>query len=258
MMDVTFTQLTEWLGILWWPFVRFSGFFLVAPVFGDSKVPLMTKVLLALCFSLLCAGMVTNVPSFNPFSLQAVLFGLYQFSFGLIFGLAVQMFITIFTLAGQALSMQMGLSMAMMNDPNSGSSVAITGQIFSLTAMLLFLSMDGHLIVLDVFVDSFTLWPMNQPYPFESIRHLISLFSWMFSSALIISIPAIITMLLSNVTFGFMSRIAPSLNVFVLGFPMTMFLGLFALLISIYGIGDIFFNLLTELHEHLNIMLRMS
>lgn len=258
MIDITFTQMTEWLGILWWPFIRFSGFFLVAPVFGDSKIPLVTKIMLAFCFAILCSGMVDNVPRFNPFSFQAVLFGIYQLTFGLIFGLAVLIFITIFAMAGQALSMQMGLSMAMMNDPNSGSSVAITGQIFSLTAMLLFLSLDGHLIVLNVFVDSFTLWPMNQEFPFEGITHLFTMFGWMFSSALVISIPAIITMLLSNITFGFMSRIAPSLNVFALGFPMTMFLGLFALLISVYGIGDIFFNLITELHDHLNLLLRVQ
>ncbi len=257
-MDISFTQLTEWMGIVWWPFMRFAGFFMLAPFFGDNKIPVMVRLLLAWCFAILCSGMVGDVPSFNPFSVEAVLFSFYQLSFGLILGLAVVLFMTIFTLAGQAISIQMGLSMAVMNDPSNGVSIAIIGRLFSITSMLVFLSLDAHLVVLDIFADSFRFWPMSTPYPFESIQYLITMAGWMFSSALVVAIPAIITMLLSNLTFGFMNRVAPALNVFALGFPMTMMLGLVALLISTFGVGDIFFDLMTELSDHLNQLLRLA
>ncbi len=257
MLDLTFTQLTELLGLVWWPFVRFSGFFLVVPFFGDTRIPVMVRLLLPMIFSIMCAGIVKNVPSFNPFSIQAYVFAIYQFSFGFILGMVVLMFMNIFSISGQAVSMQMGLSMAVMNDPSSGASVPITARIFNITAMLILLSLDAHLVILNIFVDSFRLWPFDTEYPFEGIKHVLTLFGWMMSSALIIAIPAMLTMMISNVTFGFLGKVAPSLNIFTLGFPMTMLLGMFALVLSISGIGDIFFNLVSEMLDHMYYVLEL-
>ena len=257
MLDLTFTQITEWLGFVWWPFVRFAGFFLVVPFFGDTRIPVMVRILLPMIFSIMCAGIIDSVPSFNPFSIQAYVFAIYQFSFGFILGMVVLLFMNIFTIGGQAVSMQMGLAMAVMNDPSSGASVPVTARIFSITSMLLLLSFDAHLIILDIFVDSFRQWPFDTEYPFESIKHVVTMFGWMFSSALIIAIPAMLTMMLSNVTFGFLGKIAPSLNVFTLGFPMTMLLGMFALMLSIFGVGDIFFDLVSEMRDHMNYVLSL-
>lgn len=257
MLDLTFTQITEWLGFVWWPFVRFSGFFLVVPFFGDTRIPVMVRILLAMIFAIMCAGIIDSVPSFNPFSIQAFIFAIYQFSFGFILGMVVLLFMNIFTIAGQAVSMQMGLAMAVMNDPSSGVSVPITARIFSITSMLLLLSFDAHLIILDIFVDSFRYWPFDTEYPFEGIKHVLTMFGWMFSSALIIAIPAMLTMMLSNVTFGFLGKVAPSLNIFTLGFPMTMLLGMIALMLSIYGVGDIFFDLVSEMRDHMNYVLSL-
>ncbi len=256
MIDITFTQATQWLGFVWWPFVRFSGFFLITPFFGDSRVPIRVRALLALCFAILCSGMIKEVPPFNPFSIQAYFFAFYQFSFGFVFGLAVYLFFTIFSVAGQSLSMQMGLAMAVMNDPSSGS-VAILDRIFTIVCFLLFLSFDAHLVILDIFTRSFEHWPLTAPYPFEGIKHVLTMFSWMISTALLIAIPSMVIMLLSNVTFGFLGKVAPSLNVFTLGFPMTMSLGMVAITLSITGMGDIFFDLVTQLIDHLEIMMRL-
>ncbi len=257
MLELTFTQVTEMLGLVWWPFVRFSGFFLIAPFFGDDRIPVMVRILLSMIFAILCAGIIDKVPSLNPFSIQSLIFAIYQFSFGFILGMIVLLFMNIFTIAGQAVSMQMGLAMAVMNDPSSGVSVPITARIFSITSMLLLLSLDAHLIILDIFTDSFRQWPFDSVYPFEGIKHVVTMFGWMFSAALIIAIPAMLTMMLSNVTFGFLGKIAPSLNVFTLGFPMTMLVGIVALMLSIFGVGDIFFDLVSEMRDHMNYVLSL-
>ncbi|MCK8075213.1 flagellar biosynthetic protein FliR [Vibrio sp. 1CM2L] len=257
-MQITFTDITQWLGILWWPFVRFTGLFLIAPFFGDNAIPVRVKLLFAFVFSLLLAPLVKEVPPFNPFSIDTLLFSFYQLIFGFLIGFAVMIFFTIFSIAGQAISMQMGLAMAIMNDPANGVSIAIIGRIMFITSMLLFLSLDGHLVMLLVFKESFEYWPLNSAFPFNSIEYVLKMVSWMFATGLLVAVPAIVVMLLSNITFGLMNKAAPSLNVFALGFPMTMLLGLFALMASLTGIGDHYFDLVLELNQHLHYMLRLA
>ncbi len=140
------------------------------------------------------------------------------------------------TLLGQIISLQMGLGMAMMNDPVNGVSIAILGRMFLLFSTLLFLALDGHLLVIDILVQSFTSWPVGSCLALSSVKQTLTLFGWMFSSALAIALPAIVSMLLANISFGVMNRAAPSLNVYALGFPMTMLLGLFSVLISVSGV----------------------
>ncbi|WP_234494325.1 flagellar biosynthetic protein FliR [Vibrio maritimus] len=256
-MTITFTELTQWLGLIWWPFVRLTGLFLIAPFFGDKAIPMRVKILFAFVFSLLLAPMINTVPPFNPFSIDAIIFTLYQLVFGFLIGFSVMIFFTIFSIAGQAISMQMGLAMAIMNDPANGVSIAIIGRIMFITAMLLFLSIDGHLIVLLQLKQSFTHWPLDSLFPFSSIDYVLKMVSWMFATGLLVAMPAIVVMLLSNITFGLMNKAAPALNVFALGFPMTMLLGLFAMMASLTGIGDHYFELALELNRHLNYILRL-
>ncbi len=98
--------------------------------------------------------------------------------------------------------MQMGLAMAVMNDPANGISIAIIGRIMFITSMLLFLSLDAHLVVLLVFKESFTYWPLDSTFPFSSIDYVLKMVSWMFATGLLVAVPAIVVMLLSNITFG--------------------------------------------------------
>ncbi len=88
-MQLTFTEITQWLGILWWPFVRLTGLFLIAPFFGDNAIPVRVKLLFAFIFSLLLAPLVHEVPPFNPFSIDTLLFSLYQLIFGFLVGFAL-------------------------------------------------------------------------------------------------------------------------------------------------------------------------
>ncbi|HBV77559.1 MULTISPECIES: flagellar biosynthetic protein FliR [Vibrio] len=250
-MALSFSEITQFLGHVWWPFMRFTGFFMVAPIFSDKAIPMQFKVMLAFILGLICSSLSGHVPAFNPFSFTTILLSGYQILFGWVLGYCVTIFMAIFTMAGQALSMQMGLGMAIMNDPSNGVNEAIVAKIFSITSIFLFLSFDAHLVVITVMADSFTFWPLSSPIPVSGLEHVLKMITWLFSSSLIISIPAMVVMLISNTVFGFMTKAAPQLNIFALGFPLTMLLGLIALSISIKGVGETYFDLTMQLKNHL-------
>ena len=162
------------------------------------------------------------------------------------------MLFTIFTMLGQIVSLQMGLGMAMMNDPVNGLSVAILGRVFLLFSTLLFLALEGHLLIIDILIQSFVIWPVGSGISLLSIHGVVNVFGWMFTSALALALPAIVSMLLANISFGVMNRAAPSLNVYALGFPMTMMLGLFSVLLSISGVPSRYTALVHDTLRYLN------
>ncbi|MGD8231021.1 flagellar biosynthetic protein FliR [Vibrio sp. TRT 1302] len=251
-MDITFADLSRFLGQLWWPFFRIGAVFISMPFFGDALIPVWVRSLLALSIVVVAAPLMPPMPAVDLFSLSSLFLAFEQAIWGLFFGLILHMLFSIFTTLGQILSMQMGLGMAMMNDPVNGMSVAILGRIFLIFSTLLFLSLEGHLVILDVLIQSFRVWPVGSGLSFVSFQGIVNLFSWMFASALALALPAIVSMLLANISFGVMNRAAPSLNVYALGFPMTMLLGLFSVLISISGVPSRYTILVNDTLKYLS------
>lgn len=246
LISVSAAELTAWLGQWWWPFIRIGAAFWVMPLFGDGRVPPQVRLLLAFLLSLLLAPMLKGMPSIDPFSVQAILIALEQLLFGLLFGLCVQMLFMVMTMAGQILSMQMGLAMAVMNDPSNGESAPIISQIMLIFATLLFLGLNGHLVVLEVLVQSLRSWPPGASLYQLDLKGVVGLFGWSIGAALILTLPAVVAMLMVNLTFGVMNRTAPSLNIFSLGFPMTLLLGLLTLALSISGVPARYLDLVSH------------
>ncbi|MBO0216759.1 flagellar biosynthetic protein FliR, partial [Vibrio sp. Vb2880] len=100
------------------------------------------------------------------------------------------------------------------NDPINGLSVAILGRIFLIFSTLLFLALEGHLLVIDIVIQSFVVWPVGSGITSLSLQGVVNIFGWMFASSLALALPAIVSMLLANISFGVMNRAAPSLNVY--------------------------------------------
>jgi flagellar biosynthetic protein FliR len=132
-----------------------------------------------------------------------------------------------------------------MMDPASGDSVSVLSQLFWVMTALLFFALNGHLISLQIMVDSFSLWPVGVSLYQLDLMLLINLFGWMFGAALLVALPAIIAMLLVNLTFGIASRSAPSMNLFSLGFPMTLLLGFVCVFLTLSQMGN-HFSVLAE------------
>ncbi len=254
-MSISFDELSVILGQFWWPFFRILSAFLSMPFFGDALIPIWVRSLLAFAIVFISAPLMPTMPATDLFSLSSLFLAFEQALWGMLFGLILHFLFTIFTMLGQIVSMQMGLSMAIMNDPVNGLSVAVLGRIMLIYATLLFLSFEGHLVIIDILVQSFRIWPVGSGISLASVHSVIPLFAWMFSAALSLALPAVIAMLLTNICFGVMNRAAPALNVYALGFPMTMLLGLFSFFISMTGVPDRYIGLVHETLSALNIFM---
>ena len=252
-MLVTFAEISAWLGQLWWPFFRMGAAMLAMPFFGDALIPVWVRALLALSLAVLTAPLMPAMPAVDLLSFSAIFLALEQAVWGIIFGLIIHLLFSVLTMLGQIVSLQMGLGMAVMNDPVNGMSVAILGRMFLIFSTLLFLALEGHLLVIDILVQSFSIWPVGSGLAEPSLQGVINMFGWMFASALALALPAIVSMLLANISFGVMNRAAPSLNVYALGFPMTMLLGLFSILLSVSGVPGRYTELVHVTLEQLRI-----
>ena len=208
------------------------GAFTLMPMLGSSYIPVTARLMLAALISGVLVPVLPSMPSIDPLSLTGVLVAAEQILVGAMMALFLNMLIVTMTLIGSMMAMQMGLAMALMNDPSSGSSNPVIGQWLLIYAILLFLSLDGHIVSIGIMVDSFHLWPVGSGVLSLPLMALVAKFGWMFASAFMVALPVIIAMLLVNITFGVLSRAAPSLNIFALGFPMSMLMGLFCVLFS--------------------------
>ncbi|MBS6510954.1 MAG: flagellar biosynthetic protein FliR, partial [Clostridiales bacterium] len=122
-------------------------------------------------------------------------------------------------LAGQILSFNMGMSMAVMNDPSSGASTTVLAELINVYAILLFFAMDGHLLLVSVLYKGFTYWPIGNALHPQTLRTIALAFSWVLASASLLALPTTFIMLIVQGCFGLLNRIAPPLNLFSLGFP---------------------------------------
>ena len=146
--------------------------------------------------------------------------------------------------------MQTGLGMAQMVDPSNGVNVAVVAQWFLIFVNLLFISLNGHLLAIEILADSFFTIPVGMgTISTDIIYEIAGIAHWMFAAAIVLALPAITAMLMVNIAFGVMARLAPQLNIFAVGFPITMMLGLLVLWITFSGYGNQFQGLLNELFQ---------
>lgn len=157
---------------------------------------------------------------------------------GILMGFVLQLVFQVFVLGGQIISMQAGLGFAVMVDPSSKASVPLVSQFYLMMTTLIFLSLNGHLALLDAVMEGFKLMPVGQVTIDNALVWRVILFSgWMFKEAVLISIPAILSLLIVSLSFGIMTRVAPQLNIFSLGFPITLLMAFVIIKIGLVGIG---------------------
>jgi flagellar biosynthetic protein FliR len=226
-MEFTQAVINQYLADFILPFSRISA--LIMTMIGFSARTIPRKVKLFLCLAITVAVMpaippvkIIELVSFYTFILLA-----QQMIIGIMLGFITVMVVNTFTLAGQIIAMQSGLGFASLVDPASGMNVPAVGQFFLILSSLLFWVMDGHLAYLQFIVASFDTLPIPTEH-LSSIkyREVAEWGSWMFATALSLALAPITAMLLINFSFGIMTRAAPQLNIFAIGFPITMMAGL--------------------------------
>lgn len=229
MIELAGSDIGRWVMGYLWVLFRVGAVFMTMPVIGTQLVPMRIRLYLALAVTALIAPQITDVPSLDALALSTWVVIAEQILIGAAMGFLLQLLFQIHVIAGQIVAMQMGLGFASMNDPAMGISVAVVAQIFTMLVTLLFLALNGHLIVIEVLVESFTTLPLGQTLQAADFQTLVLRFSWVMAAALLIGLPAITALLIVNLSFGVMMRAAPQLNIFSIGFPLTLVFGLFIL-----------------------------
>lgn len=220
-----------------WPLFRISGMMIVVPIFSSGMVPRRIRALLAVLISFAIAGLIPQSLSFEQASSAYVFYVLAEIALGILVGFILQIVFQAFILGGQVVAMQMGLGFATMVDPGSNANVPLMSQFYLFLVTLVFLALNGHLMTIDLIVSSFKTMPIGHIVIDEStLRGVLNFSGVMFKGAVMVALPAIISLLLVNFSFGIMTRVSPQLNLFSIGFPITLTLGVIIVFITLYGI----------------------
>ena len=238
MISITTQQWYAWITAFVWPFLRILGLMLSEPVLSNRSVPTSARVGLAIMVTLVVAPTLPPMPRVDPASAAGVFIAIQQLLIGLAMGFVMRIALTAAETAGQLGGLQMGLGFAVFFDPQSTAQTAVVGQFLGLFAMLLFLSMNGHALVISALAESFRVLPVAAD-PVNPIGWRV-LAQWggvIFTVGLLIALPVIAALLIANVAVGIMTRAAPQLNIFAVGFPVTLVTGFVALYLAIPYIG---------------------
>ena len=236
LLQLTDTQISTWVASFMLPLFRVASMLMVMPVFGTTLIPRRVRLYFAVAITVVITPALPPMPAVSPLDLSGLLLIGEQILVGAVLGFSLQLFFQAFAVAGQIVAVQMGMGFASMIDPTNGVSVAVIGQFFTMLVTLLFLSMNGHLVVFEVLTESFTTLPVGGGLMVEHYWELAGKLGWVLGAALLLVLPAITALLVVNIAFGVMTRAAPQLNIFSIGFPLTLVLGMVILWITL---GDI-------------------
>ncbi len=228
------SQLAAWAGYVFWPLVRVLALIGTAPVLSHRAFPLRSKVALGVGVALILAPQVQAPPLSD--SLDAAFFAMLvrNIIVGASMGFAIRILFSGIELAGQMIGLQIGLSFSGFFDPEAADTNNPVANVLSLLVLMLFLGIDGHLMMLYGMRQSFEMFPITgtgaPPLAYDAIA---GLGAQLFAIALSISLPILAVMLLINIVLGVMARVSPQLNLFAVGFPITLCAGMIVLLLFV-------------------------
>ena len=198
LFDFTELELLGHMSSFLWPLMRVSGFMLVMPIFGTRVVSAYIRVGLASLIALIVAPTLPPMPEVDLLSVQAYVIAAEQLLIGISMAFIVVVLFQIFILAGQMIAMQMGLGFASMIDPSNGVLVAIVSQLYLMLTTLIFLAMNGHLVAIEVLIESFSVLPVSKEWQLGVFFDVARAGTWMFASALFVALPAVTAILIIN------------------------------------------------------------
>lgn len=227
MISLTEAQIVEWLSPIIWPFLRVLAVFTAAPIFSSRAFPLRAKVALAFLIAYAAQASMPNQPVISVNGPQAFGAVIQQVGIGLAIGFTVRLVFGAFELAGQVVGFQMGLGFASFFDPSTSAQSSAMGRFYANMAALLFIVLNGHLMVMMAVIQSFVTFPLDQNFlQALSAMKLYDLGADLIASAFWISLPVVAMLMFANLALGIVSRVAPQMNIYAIGFPVTLAVGL--------------------------------
>lgn len=234
MIELSVARFAELLSVVGWPFVRILAFIAAEPVLGNRTVPMRAKVLLALMLAIVIAPTLPPPPAVDPASAAGLLILAQQVIIGVAMGFTARIVVASAEMAGQLAGLQVGLGFAVFFDPQGSGQTPIVAQFYGLIAILTLLAMDGHHLLLTALAESFRSLPVSlQPIAPPGLRVVVEWGGEIFRAGLMMSLPVVGSLLVANVALGVLTRAAPQLNIFAVGFPVTLALGFMMFYLSL-------------------------
>lgn len=233
MLSFTTVQLDAWIAAFFWPFFRILALIAAAPFFGARGIPTTAKVAFAFVLTILISPLLQPMPAVPPASAAGMLILVHQLMIGVAMGLAIRVVFAAVEMAGHIIGLQMGLGFATFFDPQNSAQIPVMGQFMGLVAMLLFLAINGHLLVITALVESFQVLPVGMQIRADGWYTLASWGSEIFRGGVLIALPVLAVLMMTNIALAVLTRAAPQLNIFAVGFPLTLAIGFIVLSVSI-------------------------
>jgi flagellar biosynthesis protein FliR len=235
MISFSEAQLLAWISPILWPFIRTLALFAGMPVFSQRQVPARVRIGLALFISVAAQPSLPAMPTIPLDSLPQLLAVTgQQLLIGLAMGFAVRVVFAALEFAGELIGLQMGLNFAGFFDPSTGSQGTSTSRFLGSMVAFLFVAINGHLMLINSLVESFQAFPVGEePFRFLRIAQPQVWGAEIFRMGLWIALPLITMLMFVNLVLGIISRVAPQLNVFSVGFPLTVSIGLVGLVATL-------------------------
>jgi len=235
MIGFTEADILAWLNPLLWPFIRCLALFAGMPLFSQRTVPMPVRIGLALFFSVAAQPSLPPMPVLPLDSLPMLLLLVaQQVLIGLSMGFAVRVVFAALEFAGELIGLQMGLNFAGFFDPGTGSQGTATARFFGTLVAFLFVVTNGHLMLIQALAASFHAFPVGtEPFAFLRAAQPQVWGAEIFRIGLWVALPVLALLLFVNLMLGVISRVAPQLNVFSIGFPITVSVGLLGLVVTL-------------------------
>ncbi|HOA40599.1 MAG TPA: flagellar biosynthetic protein FliR [Halanaerobiales bacterium] len=235
--------------------VRYIGLFMVAPIFGSRVIPARVRLALILFLSIITLPLLTNMQGVElPLDLLHIIIAvLGEFAVGLSIGFISYLVFAAIQFAGHYLDFSMGFAMVNVIDPISQAQAPVLGQFKNILAILVFLAVNGHHLLLKALYYSYQLIPIGKvslsPAFFSYIFSIVSEF---YRVAIIISLPVVGTLFVANVVLGFLARTVPQMNIFIIGLPIKILVGFAVLILSLAFSIYYFQELFRDMYRHLS------
>ncbi|WP_322366259.1 flagellar biosynthetic protein FliR [Pseudomonas sp. Teo4] len=247
MIEVDWTQLQLWVSAFFWPFCRLLAFFMSDPILGHKSISSQVKVGLALLLAFLLVPNLPPMPDIALFSWAGLGVIVEQLLIGMSLGMVMRITLAVVEMAGDICGMQMGLAFASFFSADTSTNSQVLSRFLSLVTILMFLALDGHLMVLELLASTFVRLPIGH-FSFNAqawdalARHGGSIFL----TGLLLALPMVGALLIINLAMGILNRVAPQLTVFSVGFPATLFVGMLLLTVLVGDLGQFLAGLLYQ------------
>lgn len=233
MISFTSAELNAWIAAFFFPLARILALLAAAPPFNNAALTTRVRLVLGLAIAMAVAPALPPVPAMEPASVPGLLILAQQMIIGFAMGFALRLVFSAIDLAGMMISTQMGLGFATAYDPQTTSQTPVVAELIGMLALLMFMAIDGHLMVISTLVQSFTFLPIRLLAISEaSWLNIANAGGIVFSAGVMLALPAVTALLITNVALGVLGRVAPQLNLIVIGFPVTILLGFVALYVG--------------------------